>query len=263
MNLTVFAGILLAVTTVTARRASLGEKTMQAAAKADEPDEAMREAARPASLVEKIMRAADGPSTELADRPRCCGPRKSVFLGIIMKTLKTVYEKTKDNEKWAGVWDQLRDMLSKEGEKAAKVETAKKVAAGETEEEAMAEVEAEVAAEVQEAEKAVKVVEKNLKKEVKKKVAEGETEEDAEAEVVEGVKTALAEEAQEEMEEEAEEKAEAADIEAEEKVAEGETAEQAVAEVEEEAAEEEEEEEEVNAKIQALASAAPLAENRS
>merc|ERR1712087_960724 len=37
-------------TTVTARRASLGEKTMQAAAKADEPDEAMRKAARPARL---------------------------------------------------------------------------------------------------------------------------------------------------------------------------------------------------------------------
>merc|ERR1712112_411222 len=59
MNLTVFAGILLAVTIATARRASLGEKTMQAAGKADEPEEAMREAARPASLVEKIMRAAD------------------------------------------------------------------------------------------------------------------------------------------------------------------------------------------------------------
>merc|ERR1711872_206177 len=59
MNLTVFAGILLAVTMATARRASSGEKTMQAAGKADEPEEAMREAARPASLVEKIMRAAD------------------------------------------------------------------------------------------------------------------------------------------------------------------------------------------------------------
>merc|ERR1711872_746142 len=56
MNLTVFAGILLAVTMATARRASLGEKTMQAAGKADEPEEAMRESA---SLVEKIMRAAD------------------------------------------------------------------------------------------------------------------------------------------------------------------------------------------------------------
>jgi len=59
MNLTIFAGILLAVTMVTARRASLGDQTMQAAAgKADEPDEATREAARPAKLVEKIMRAA-------------------------------------------------------------------------------------------------------------------------------------------------------------------------------------------------------------
>jgi len=59
MNLTFFAGILLAVTMATARRASLGEKTMQAAGEADEPVEAMREAAGPASLVEKIMRAAD------------------------------------------------------------------------------------------------------------------------------------------------------------------------------------------------------------
>merc|ERR1719427_221930 len=55
MNLIVFAGILLLVT---AKRASLGEKNMQAASKADEPDEAMREVARPLSLVEKIMRAA-------------------------------------------------------------------------------------------------------------------------------------------------------------------------------------------------------------
>merc|ERR1711872_1175075 len=52
MNLTVFAGILLAVTMATARRASLGEKTMQAAGEADEPEEAMREAARP---VERMM----------------------------------------------------------------------------------------------------------------------------------------------------------------------------------------------------------------
>merc|ERR1719209_2542540 len=59
MNLTVFAGILHAITMATARRASLGEKTMQAAGKADEPVEAMRDAARPASLVEKIMRAAN------------------------------------------------------------------------------------------------------------------------------------------------------------------------------------------------------------
>merc|ERR1712215_239008 len=59
MNLTVFAGILLAVTMATARRASLVEKTMQAVGETDEPEEAMREAARPASLAEKIMRAAN------------------------------------------------------------------------------------------------------------------------------------------------------------------------------------------------------------
>jgi len=58
MNLTVFVGILLAVPMATAKRASLGEKTMKAAGKA-EPGEAMKEAARPASLFEKIMRAAD------------------------------------------------------------------------------------------------------------------------------------------------------------------------------------------------------------
>ena len=83
LNLTVFAGILLAVNMVTARRASLvrirnlfflistqylilsdsiqlaqntqGENTMRAAGKADQPDEAMREAARPASLVHNTM----------------------------------------------------------------------------------------------------------------------------------------------------------------------------------------------------------------
>jgi len=60
MNLTILAGILLAVTLATARGVNLGGKTMQAAGEADEPEEAMREAARPASLVEKIMRAADG-----------------------------------------------------------------------------------------------------------------------------------------------------------------------------------------------------------
>merc|ERR1711962_1892888 len=59
MYLTIFAGILLAVPMAAARRASLGEKTMQAANKADEPVKAMRGAARPARLVEKIMRAAD------------------------------------------------------------------------------------------------------------------------------------------------------------------------------------------------------------
>ena len=78
MNFTVFAGILLLVT---ARRASLvriqdlfflistlylidfnqlaqitqGEKTMQAVGETDELEEAMREAARPASLVHNTM----------------------------------------------------------------------------------------------------------------------------------------------------------------------------------------------------------------
>merc|ERR1712112_395906 len=52
MNLTVLAGILLAVTLATARRVNLDGKTMQAAG---EPQEAMRGAARPASLVEKMM----------------------------------------------------------------------------------------------------------------------------------------------------------------------------------------------------------------
>ena len=81
MNLTVFAGILLAVPMAAARRASLvcirylfflisiqylidinqlaqnnqGEKTMQAADEADEPVEAMRGAARPARLVHNTM----------------------------------------------------------------------------------------------------------------------------------------------------------------------------------------------------------------
>jgi len=52
MNFAVLAGILLAVTLATARRVSLGGKTMQAAGEADEPEEAMREAARP---VDKMM----------------------------------------------------------------------------------------------------------------------------------------------------------------------------------------------------------------
>merc|ERR1712087_99343 len=59
MNLTVFAGILLAVRMAAAGRASLGKKTMQAADEADEQVEAMRGAARPARLVKKIMQAAD------------------------------------------------------------------------------------------------------------------------------------------------------------------------------------------------------------
>jgi len=70
---TVFAGILLAVTMATARRVSLDEKTMQAAGEADEPFEAMREAA---SLVKKIMRAAneaDEPGeAKRAKRARSC-----------------------------------------------------------------------------------------------------------------------------------------------------------------------------------------------
>ena len=81
MNLTILAGFLLAVTMATARGASLvrirdlfflisaqylidfdqfaqntqGERTMRAAGKADEPDEAMREAAEPASLVNTML----------------------------------------------------------------------------------------------------------------------------------------------------------------------------------------------------------------
>merc|ERR1712114_124279 len=53
MNLTVFAGILLAVTMATARRASLGEKTMQAAEEADEPAGAKRanEGCKPAETM--------------------------------------------------------------------------------------------------------------------------------------------------------------------------------------------------------------------
>merc|ERR1712112_360742 len=42
MNLTVFVGILLAVTMASARRASLDEKIMRAADEADEPGEAKR-----------------------------------------------------------------------------------------------------------------------------------------------------------------------------------------------------------------------------
>merc|ERR1719334_874013 len=73
MNLTVFAGILLAVIMATARGASL--KTMQAATEADEPEEAMREEIRPASLVEKIMRAADE-ADEPAGVKRANGAKK-------------------------------------------------------------------------------------------------------------------------------------------------------------------------------------------
>jgi len=100
MNLTVFAGILLAVTMVTARRASLGEKTKQAAGKADEPDEAMREAARPAKLVEKIMRAAtkaeepdetkrESVATVALALPRICQQPKKI--GRCKAALRRVY----------------------------------------------------------------------------------------------------------------------------------------------------------------------------
>merc|ERR1712055_866244 len=68
MNLTIFAGILLAVTMVTARRASLGDQTMQAAAgKADEPNEATREAAFGESLRDKIWEAKIGEGEAAAD----------------------------------------------------------------------------------------------------------------------------------------------------------------------------------------------------
>merc|ERR1711872_1211728 len=50
MNLTVFAGILLAVTMATARRASLVEKIMQAADEAEKPDEAKRQSAEDAAI---------------------------------------------------------------------------------------------------------------------------------------------------------------------------------------------------------------------
>merc|ERR1711962_1876368 len=68
MNLAVFAGILLAVPMATARRASLGEKTMQATGEANEPEEAMRGAARPARLVEKIVQSADADEPDEAMR---------------------------------------------------------------------------------------------------------------------------------------------------------------------------------------------------
>merc|ERR1712055_741582 len=79
MNLTVFAGILLAVTMATARRASLVRK-------ADEPGEAMREAARPASLVEKIMRAADE-----ADEPDEAKRESMYDLGILEPILLAIF----------------------------------------------------------------------------------------------------------------------------------------------------------------------------
>merc|ERR1712087_585989 len=89
MNLTVFAGILLAVTTVTARRASLVEKIMRAA---DRPGTGLAprtQCCGPSGLVqkvEKIMRAADGPGTGLAPRTQCCGPS-----GLVQKIKKMMH----------------------------------------------------------------------------------------------------------------------------------------------------------------------------
>merc|ERR1712087_508341 len=71
MNLTVFAGILLAVTTVTARRASLVEKIKRAAAEAEEPDEAKRESAMTECSFRYCTVATDGPSSE------CCKGEKN------------------------------------------------------------------------------------------------------------------------------------------------------------------------------------------
>merc|ERR1711962_129125 len=83
MNLAVFAGILLAVPMATARRVSLGEKSMQATGEADEPDEAMRGSARPARLVEKIMRAADE-----ADEPEEAKRAKSGKRSLLERTME-------------------------------------------------------------------------------------------------------------------------------------------------------------------------------
>merc|ERR1719209_2396260 len=83
MNLAVLAGILLAVTLATARRVSLDGKTMQAAGEADEPEEAMREAARPANLVEKIKRAANEADMIAGCRGfwRICDSGRDLMLG--------------------------------------------------------------------------------------------------------------------------------------------------------------------------------------
>jgi len=86
MNLTVFAGILLAINMATARRASLGEKTMQA----DEPEEAMRESARPASLVEKIMRAAD--KADEPDEAKRAAARLARLASLVEKNMRAADE---------------------------------------------------------------------------------------------------------------------------------------------------------------------------
>merc|ERR1712180_335446 len=86
MNLTVFAGILLAINMATARRASLGEKTTQA----DEPEEAMRESARPASLVEKIMRAAD--KADEPDEAKRAAARLARLASLVEKNMRAADE---------------------------------------------------------------------------------------------------------------------------------------------------------------------------
>merc|ERR1712203_250870 len=73
MNLTVFAGILHAITMATARRASLGEKTMQAASEADEPDKAKR-VKRNANCLMRF----DGHCTK---NEQCCSRRCNVIAG--------------------------------------------------------------------------------------------------------------------------------------------------------------------------------------
>merc|ERR1711962_601650 len=83
MNLTVFAGILLAINMATARRASLGEKTMQA----DEPEEAMRESARP---VEKIMRAAD--KADEPDEAKRAAARLARLASLVEKNMRAADE---------------------------------------------------------------------------------------------------------------------------------------------------------------------------
>merc|ERR1712212_1357964 len=100
MNLTVFAGILHAITMATARRASLGEKTMQAVGENDEPEEAMREAARPASLVEKIMRAANE-----ADEPDKAKRANGECIADMQYCDITNFEKKCCNGNCRMVWD--------------------------------------------------------------------------------------------------------------------------------------------------------------
>merc|ERR1711962_1382300 len=114
MNLTVFAGILLAVTTVTARRASLVEKIMHAADDAEGPRTGGRYGYGfegygglggygggygYGQKVEKIMRAADGPSTELAPRTLCCGPKTG---GGLVQKIKKMMRAADDGPRTGG-----------------------------------------------------------------------------------------------------------------------------------------------------------------